>query len=159
VLVGHLGANGKSTLLYVLRQLFPREAVQAIEPQLWSNVFHLAELVGARINSVNELPDADVVAGEKFKAVVSGDAVSVAHKHREGSELAAIREHAAKEIEVRIAVDTQLAAERAEIDRLDALSARLEQEAMLDAVTYGLATAAGTVIVKGFANAIDEGEE
>lgn len=83
VLVGLLGANGKSTLLFVLRQLFPREAVQAIEPQLWSNVFHLAALVGARINIVNELPDADVVAGEKFKAVVSGDAVNAAHKHRD----------------------------------------------------------------------------
>ncbi len=81
VLVGALGANGKSTFLTVIRWLFPPGSVQAIGPALWGNVFHLAELAGARINIVNELPDADIAAGEVFKSMISGDAVNAAHKH------------------------------------------------------------------------------
>src|SRR5439155_3534731 len=77
------GANGKSTLLHVVRTLFPPAAVQAIKPQLWGNVFHLAELAGCRLNVVNELPDADIAAGEAFKAVVSGDPVNAARKRRD----------------------------------------------------------------------------
>lgn len=83
ILVGDAGANGKSTLLSVVRELFPREAVRASGPQQWSNLFYLAELSGARINIVNELPDAEVEAGETFKAVISGDEVTAARKHRD----------------------------------------------------------------------------
>jgi putative DNA primase/helicase len=83
ILPGSEGANGKSTLLHIVRALFPPAAVQAIKPQLWGNVFHLAELAGCRLNVVNELPDADIVAGETFKAVVSGDPVNAARKHRD----------------------------------------------------------------------------
>lgn len=83
ILVGDAGANGKSTLLSVVRALFPPEAVRASGPQQWTNLFYLAELAGARINIVNELPDSDVEAGETFKAVISGDDVTAARKHRD----------------------------------------------------------------------------
>lgn len=83
ILVGDAGANGKSTLLSVVRALFPSESVRASGPQQWSNNFFVAELAGARINIVNELPDADVEAGEMFKAVISGDEVTAARKHRD----------------------------------------------------------------------------
>jgi P4 family phage/plasmid primase-like protien len=87
LLIGEAGANGKSTLLSVLRSLFPKTAVRSVGPQLWGNPFSLAELAGARLNVVNELPDADVVEGEIFKAVISGDAVQAQRKHKDPFDL------------------------------------------------------------------------
>jgi len=81
VLVGE-GSNGKSVLLATLRRLFPPEVTESIEPQLWGNVFHLAELLRCRLNLVNEMPEAELAASEKFKAVLSGDPVHAAQKHR-----------------------------------------------------------------------------
>ena len=93
VAIGRHGSEGKSVLLHVLRQLFPAEATRSISPQLWSSPFSLAQLAGARINLVNELPDADVTAGEVFKAVVTGDAVQAQHKFKDPFDLVARAGH------------------------------------------------------------------
>ena len=94
LLLGEAGANGKSTLLSVLRSLFPRSAVRSIGPQQWGDKFARAELAGARINIVNELPDADVVEGEMFKAIISGDAVQAQRKYKDPFDLISSAAHA-----------------------------------------------------------------
>lgn len=94
LLIGEAGANGKSTLLAVLRSLFPRSAVRSIGPQQWGDKFARAELAGARINLVNELPDADVVEGEMFKAIISGDAVQAQRKYKDPFDLISSAAHA-----------------------------------------------------------------
>ncbi len=81
VLLGNDGANGKSTLLKTLRALFPPDTVRSIAPHAWARGFQLAQLAGARLNVVNELPEADIAGGDLFKAVISGDAVSAEHKY------------------------------------------------------------------------------
>ncbi len=81
ILIGSEGANGKSELLKVLRKLFPPDAVRSIAPHEWQRGFQRAELAGARLNLVNELPDADVAGGDLFKAIVAGDAVAAERKY------------------------------------------------------------------------------
>jgi P4 family phage/plasmid primase-like protien len=83
VLLGQSGNNGKSVMLDVISALFPQESIRSIPPQEWNNPFHLAELAGCRLNCVNELPDNDVAAGDRFKAVVSGNGTSAARKRRD----------------------------------------------------------------------------
>lgn len=79
VLTGE-GANGKSVYLSVIRSLFPKSSLVSISPQDWENKFYLAELAGAKLNAVNELPDKEIIDSEAFKAVVSGDPIMVARK-------------------------------------------------------------------------------
>jgi P4 family phage/plasmid primase-like protien len=75
------GANGKSVYLSVIQALFPHDAVTSIAPHEWGNKFYLAELAGARLNSVNEMPDNEIADSAGFKSIVSGDAIMVARKH------------------------------------------------------------------------------
>jgi P4 family phage/plasmid primase-like protien len=77
------GNDGKSTLLHVLRALFPASAVSSIPPQSWSRGFLLAGLAGKRLNVVSELPSQDLMDSERFKAVVSGDALTAERKHQD----------------------------------------------------------------------------
>ena len=57
VLVGE-GNNGKGVFIHVVSSLFAPGALTAIAPQEWSNEYRLAQLAGARLNAVNELPRA-----------------------------------------------------------------------------------------------------
>jgi P4 family phage/plasmid primase-like protien len=81
------GANGKSVYLTVIRALFPRSTVVSISPQDFSNKFYLAELAGARLNAVNEMPDNEIADSAEFKSVVSGDSIMVARKRERPFEL------------------------------------------------------------------------
>lgn len=74
------GNDGKSTVLNVVRALFPESAVCSIPPQDWSRGFLLAGLVGKRLNVVNELPEREMMEGSRFKAVVAGDPLTAERK-------------------------------------------------------------------------------
>lgn len=74
------GNDGKSTILNVLRALFPPSAVCSIAPQDWSRGFLLAGLAGKLLNVVNELPEREMMEGSRFKAVVSGDPLTAEKK-------------------------------------------------------------------------------
>lgn len=76
ILDGPQGDNGKSTILQITRQLFPPETQRSIPPQRWGHEYYLAQLAGARINLVAEMPKTDIDASEAFKAVISGDTVT-----------------------------------------------------------------------------------
>lgn len=69
------GANGKSTLVEILLALFPAGAKSGIAPQDWEREYYRADLVGKRINAVAELPRADLMRSEAFKAIIAGDLI------------------------------------------------------------------------------------
>lgn len=73
------GANGKSVLLDVVARAFPDDARSAIAPQDWDDEYRLAMLAGKRLNALSELPENDILASEKFKAIISGDATTGRH--------------------------------------------------------------------------------
>ena len=69
------GGNGKSQLLDVVSALFPKGYVKAIRPQEWGNEYQRAELAGAMINIVAELPTKAIAEGSNFKAIITGDPI------------------------------------------------------------------------------------
>ncbi|MDB4996726.1 MAG: hypothetical protein JWM74_4158 [Myxococcaceae bacterium] len=74
VLTGE-GANGKSTFINTISSVMPPGATSAIAPQTWDNEYRRAMLAGKRLNLVSELPEADILSSEAFKAIVSGDPI------------------------------------------------------------------------------------
>ena len=86
VLVG-AGNDGKSSVLSVIRALFPASAVCSITPQDWARGFLLAGLAGKRLNAVSELPERDILDSERFKAVVSGDPLTAERKNQDPIDL------------------------------------------------------------------------
>lgn len=67
------GANAKSVIAEVVASAFPPGSTCAIPPQTWGNEYRLALLAGKLLNVVNELPEADILAGETFKGIVDGN--------------------------------------------------------------------------------------
>ena len=67
------GANAKSVVAEVIASAFPPGSTCAIPPQTWGNEYRLALLAGKLFNVVNELPEADILAGETFKGIVDGN--------------------------------------------------------------------------------------
>ena len=68
-----VGANAKSTIAKVIEAAFPPGSTSAVAPQSWGNEYRLAHLAGKLLNVVNELPETDILAGETFKTVVTGE--------------------------------------------------------------------------------------
>lgn len=77
------GGNGKSEILRIMRGLFPAEAVTTIAPQRWGDRFRTALLVGKLANFVDELPEAEIMSGESFKAIVTGNPIDVDVKNKD----------------------------------------------------------------------------
>jgi putative DNA primase/helicase len=50
--------------------------VTHIPPQLFSDEYRRAQLAGKRLNVVGELPEADIMESEAFKAIVTGDPIN-----------------------------------------------------------------------------------
>lgn len=75
--------TGKSTFCDVLKGMLPPSSLSAISPQMMGNRFGLADLPGKRANIVNETPVGRVLNGEVFKAVVTGDAITVEQKGKD----------------------------------------------------------------------------
>lgn len=70
------GANGKSTLMETIEEaLFDVTERGKISPDRWDHEYYIMELFGKKINSIPELPTGEMLASEKFKAVVAGDEV------------------------------------------------------------------------------------
>lgn len=88
------GANGKSTLLHIVERIFPRGTVVAIPPHEFGQEYRRAMLAGKLLNSVNETPEADILAGESFKAIVSGDVIVGRHIRQSPIQFRPIAGHA-----------------------------------------------------------------
>lgn len=73
------GENGKSVYSWVAGKLFPDSVRRAIKPQDWGKEYYVAMMATARINIVGEMPETDIVSGDAFKAVVTGDPIEGRH--------------------------------------------------------------------------------
>jgi P4 family phage/plasmid primase-like protien len=73
------GCNGKSAAADILRGVMPEGSTSAVPPQEFEQEYRRALLAGKRFNSVSELPEAEILHSESFKAVVSGDAITGRH--------------------------------------------------------------------------------
>jgi P4 family phage/plasmid primase-like protien len=75
VLVGS-GGNGKSQWLQLLPRLVPDGACTQIPPQEWAREYYRAELAGKLLNVVQEMPEAEIIGSEAFKAIVAGENIT-----------------------------------------------------------------------------------
>ncbi len=76
------GSNGKSTLMEIVRALFPEDRVQSISPKRWEHPFTLAGFVGTLLNVVAELPPGAVLESDQFKAIITGDPITAEEKFK-----------------------------------------------------------------------------
>lgn len=70
------GANGKSTILDLMAELFPSYGQTAVAPQNWSKEYYLASLQSSILNCCNEVPATEIVGSDVFKAVITGEEVT-----------------------------------------------------------------------------------
>jgi P4 family phage/plasmid primase-like protien len=70
------GANGKSQLLDALQGLVPPEAVSSVPVTDFGHDRYRVQLAGKRLNLAAELGVSRAIASDKFKAIISGDAIS-----------------------------------------------------------------------------------
>ncbi len=83
LLFGRAG-TGKTVLLDILRSLLPSDAIATLGPDVWSEKFHLIDLIGKAANIVGELPENGAVAGNIFKQVVEGSPCRDSFKNKDG---------------------------------------------------------------------------
>ncbi len=70
------GRNGKSTLQEIISAIFPAECRESIPPQNWEQEYYRERLKGKLLNTVAELPKADILRSEAFKAIIAGDTIT-----------------------------------------------------------------------------------
>lgn len=70
------GANGKSRLAEIVRATMPTGSTCSIPPQDFGNEYRRAMLAGKRLNIVAELPEAEIIASEAFKGIITGDEIT-----------------------------------------------------------------------------------
>jgi P4 family phage/plasmid primase-like protien len=71
------GNNGKNVVADIVADhLFPADAVTHTTPQSWNKPEFLSRLRSSRLNIANEIPASDIQAGDVFKAVIDGGAVT-----------------------------------------------------------------------------------
>ena len=74
VLTGE-GRNGKSTYQDIIAATIPEGAKESIPPHYWEMEYYREKLRGKLLNLVPELPKADILRSEAFKAITAGDTI------------------------------------------------------------------------------------
>lgn len=77
------GSNGKSVLTDLVKDLFGAEQTAHLAPQKMGEKFSRAQLFGAAVNVVAEMPESDLLASDALKAVISGDTIEVERKNKD----------------------------------------------------------------------------
>ena len=77
------GSNGKSVLTQIITELFGGDQVCHLPPQKMGERFSRAQLFGALVNVVSEMPENEIIASDTIKAVISGDKIEVEKKHKD----------------------------------------------------------------------------
>ncbi len=75
ILLGQ-GSNGKSVFQQIAESAMPAGSVCAIAPQAFGQEYRRAMLAGKLLNIVSELPAADILDSENFKAIIAGDPIT-----------------------------------------------------------------------------------
>lgn len=65
------GNNGKSVLLELLKEFFPKDIMCAIGPELLSNEYNAAQLSGKKVNIVGEIESATKMKSAAFKDIIT----------------------------------------------------------------------------------------
>lgn len=76
------GSNGKSTVLRLIEEMWPEDALGSLPVQQWSKRFQLPQLLNVTLNSVEEMPGRELVDGSAFKRVVDGSPNVIERKHK-----------------------------------------------------------------------------
>lgn len=76
ILEGRTAENGKSQVLDLFRGLLPPEAIAAIPAAKMGDERFVVGLLGKHLNASDELSGAEAIAGDVFKAVVTGEPVT-----------------------------------------------------------------------------------
>lgn len=69
------GSNGKGVCMSAIEKCMPENSVVAIPPQRMGDQYYRARIAAKLLNVVSELPEADIIDSESFKAVISGDTI------------------------------------------------------------------------------------
>ena len=77
------GSNGKSVLTSLIIDLFGAGRTCHLAPQAMKEKFSRAQLFGAAINVVSEMPESELLASDTLKAVISGDRIEVERKGKD----------------------------------------------------------------------------
>jgi P4 family phage/plasmid primase-like protien len=70
------GENAKSKLGDIILAAMPAGSTCAIPPQAFEQEYRRAMLAGKRLNFVSELPEAEIIASESFKAIIDGSTIT-----------------------------------------------------------------------------------
>ena len=70
------GRNGKSTTQEIIAAVFPDGVRESVPPQDWEREYYRERLRGKLLNTVAELPKADILRSEAFKAIIAGDTIT-----------------------------------------------------------------------------------
>ena len=76
ILEGKTAENGKSQVLDLFRGLLPPQAVASIPAAKMGDQHFVVGLIGKHLNASDELSGAEAIAGDVFKAVVTGEPVT-----------------------------------------------------------------------------------
>jgi putative DNA primase/helicase len=85
--------SGKSTLIKVVRALFPTGTVRTVPFHEWQEDYKRAKLADALLNTAAEVPSADLMKSEAFKAIVAGDSVGARNPFKEAFDFIPICGH------------------------------------------------------------------
>ena len=87
------GANGKSVLGAVAKELVGRQHTASVQPSQMGSVFQRSNLEGKLLNLVTELNQNEELADGMLKAIVSGEMMSVERKHEQVREIEPFAKH------------------------------------------------------------------
>lgn len=76
------GANGKSVLMEIVRHLF-QGMTSSVSPHTWKDGRYVEALRDPLLNIVSEMPSAELMGLEVFKALVSGEPIHCDPKYRD----------------------------------------------------------------------------
>jgi putative DNA primase/helicase len=77
------GANGKSVLLTVLKELIGTKSTTAVQPNQFDNRFQRAHLQGKLANIITEIAEGGEIADAQLKSLASGEMTTAEHKHKD----------------------------------------------------------------------------
>lgn len=75
--------SGKSTIINVIKGLFPSDMVSVIPPNNWQDRFAPAMMAGKLLNVCGELPEKHLIDGKSFKEIIDGSELTGQFKNQQ----------------------------------------------------------------------------
>ena len=76
------GANGKSSLINTIMDMFPKNIIESVAPKQFGDRFTGANLVGKILNIVPDIDYSDLGNEASFKKIVSNETVTIEEKYK-----------------------------------------------------------------------------